>query len=260
MGRNTYHVLWTGGLDSSYTMMLFSKYEIVIQPYHILSGRRSEKQEIRAIREITTDILANAGTRAEIRPLIMIDTKDIPENKKITKAYQALKSKNSIGIQYEWIARFAWDQEIDGFFYSSVKSHSAFSRAQGCIEDNGELMDGETPDGILVRRVNPEKSNENLMLVFGKLRFPKSSTLLKAEEVEEMKKLGFEKSIKKTWFCHQPILGHPCGICHPCQEVFDNGLEWRMSSAAKKRFQRERSGVDPKLNRFTGYITAPFER
>ncbi|MBO6132889.1 MAG: hypothetical protein J6P05_00955 [Lachnospiraceae bacterium] len=260
MSKNVYNVLWTGGLDSSYTMMLFSKEDIIVQPYHIKSGRRSESLELRAIQSVLKDILEKKDTRAEIRPLIVLDQSDIPENKEITEAYRRLNEKNGIGIQYEWLGRFSASQGDQGFYYSSIRSRSSFSRAQKCIEDNGDIMEYETEDGIFTQRVDPEKSNRELNLVFGGLRFPKSYTLIKAQEVEEMKKLGFSKSIEKTWFCHQPILGKPCGFCHPCQEVIDNGLTWRMSKQALARFKSEKKGTPYILIRLSGFLTAPFER
>lgn len=50
----------------------------------------------------------------------------------------------------------------------------------------------------------------------------------KLEEIEEFKKLGFEKSILKTWFCHRPVFGLPCGHCNPCKDCLNEGLAFRV--------------------------------
>jgi 7-cyano-7-deazaguanine synthase in queuosine biosynthesis len=44
----------------------------------------------------------------------------------------------------------------------------------------------------------------------------------------EMEKIavdnGFLSILEKTWFCHYPKFGNPCGICFPCQLIMRNKL------------------------------------
>lgn len=38
-----------------------------------------------------------------------------------------------------------------------------------------------------------------------------------------------------SWFCHEPILGRPCGMCGPCEDAMMLGMQWRVPAAAQHR-------------------------
>lgn len=44
----------------------------------------------------------------------MCEIHDIKENPGITKHYQAVKEKYSFGEQYDWLARFVIENELNG--------------------------------------------------------------------------------------------------------------------------------------------------
>ena len=77
------NVLFTGGLDSSYTMMYFSKFEVELQPYYLKDNRPSEQYELKAIDSIIEDIRKNPDTRAEVRDLITKPTYEIKPDKEM---------------------------------------------------------------------------------------------------------------------------------------------------------------------------------
>lgn len=80
-----------------------------------------------------------------------------------------------------------------------------------------------------VYQIDTLKSSKEGNLIFKDLLFP--STLWhmsKLNEVEGYKSLGFEKTIKKTWFCHRPVFGLPCGHCNPCKDCLNEGLAFRV--------------------------------
>ena len=43
-----------------------------------------------------------------------------------------------------------------------------------------------------------------------------------------MERNKFKEIIEKTWFCHRPIFGRPCGRCGPCKDALNEGLNWRV--------------------------------
>jgi 7-cyano-7-deazaguanine synthase len=72
--------LWTGGLDSTYTVAYFSRFEVEIQPYYILDKHRdSQKYELKAISEISNIIRMHKDTKAKLLPIITAKVEDIAE-------------------------------------------------------------------------------------------------------------------------------------------------------------------------------------
>lgn len=76
--------------------------------------------------------------------------------------------------------------------------------------------------------------------MFSSFRFPiPLFKITKLEIREEYVKLGFEKTMHKTWFCHTPINNEPCGMCNPCKSVVEEGLSFRLTDKALKRYKAE---------------------
>ncbi len=101
-------LLWTGGFDSTFRLLELSRQNCVVQPIYLYGdGRRSINYEIRAMERILDLVSKYPETQAEILPLIKVDIATIPQNKKITLAYQNIIKENKLGSQYEWIARYA---------------------------------------------------------------------------------------------------------------------------------------------------------
>ena len=104
--------LWTGGLDSTYTVAYFSRFEVEIQPYYLLDKHRdSQKYELKAIEEITEILRADKETKAKILPLITYPVEDIKKDTEINEAYKRIRDKSGIGSQYGWLARFATEHD-----------------------------------------------------------------------------------------------------------------------------------------------------
>jgi 7-cyano-7-deazaguanine synthase len=233
--RQHVNVLWTGGMDSSFTMIKLSRCNVEIQPYYLCDNRDSEKFELNAIAQITDDIEKHPETRCIMLPLIKLSTSEIEKDSSITSAYERLSRTTKIGSQYDWLARFA--KTTEGLELSLEKSDN--SKALSCIMKYGDVKridDGEVHYYVL----DEAKSTEDLIKVFGGLRFSLVWDYMKEEEVEEFKKLGFEESHKKTWFCFTPINGKPCGSCNPCKTAIGDGMAWRFDKDALKRYKLAR--------------------
>ena len=63
--------------------------------------------------------------------------------------------------------------------------------------------------------------------------------LTKKDEENISREKGWIDIMEKTWFCHSPINGEPCGLCGPCDDAMNTGMEWRMPPAAQKRYKRK---------------------
>ncbi len=106
-----------------------------------------------------------------------------------------------------------------------------------CLLKNGKLK--KIIDGDLVYWIlDEENSSRDVMTVFGSLHFPLIETT-KLEMLEEYKQMGFTETMKKTWFCHTPVSGEPCGVCNPCRQAIDAGLAFRIPPAGIKRHKKE---------------------
>lgn len=223
------------GFDSSYRMVQLSKNDITIKPYYLCDNRSSAKNELDAISAITADIKVHPETKCNILPLIQVKVTDIDTDAAITEAYYRLRKDVLIGSQYDWLARFAKTHRG----YELCLEKSAIAHASKCIQTNGNLK-LITEGNISYYIVDKEKSSSDLIQIFGEYHFPLPLyEITKLETIEEYRKLGFEKSMLKTWFCHHPINNEPCGLCNPCKTVIEEGLSFRLSQAGLKRHNTE---------------------
>jgi hypothetical protein len=236
------NILWTGGFDSSYRMIQLSKHDVTIQPYYVCDNRRSEKFELNAISAITADIQKHPDTICTILPLITFKVKDIEPDNETTDAFYRLQKHTAIGSQYDWLSRYA--KSCSGL--EICIEHTEIGRAYNCIMKFGEVK--KISNGtISYCIIDQEKSDRDLVKVFGVFRFPiPLLELTKSEILQEYKKLGFSESINKTWFCHTPARNNPCGVCNPCKAVIEEGLTFRLSSRALARYKTEMKYGDRK--------------
>lgn len=227
------NILWTGGFDSSCRMIQLSKLDVTIQPFYLVDSkyRRSIQHELTAISQIRRDIEAHSETKCTISPLVKIDVAELSPDREILGAFKRIRKKIGIGIQYEWLARFALQNPgIELCLERDEEGHIfTYFNKMGTLHsiNNGILSYLE---------FDKSKTDKDLLTVFGNFRFPLPiRERTKLELVEEYKRLGYEETMYKTWFCHNPINGEPCGVCNPCKIVVSDGLSFRMPSAAMKR-------------------------
>lgn len=220
------NILWTGGLDSSCRIIELSRMNVEIQPYYIWDTTRgSIKQEIRAMKRITQDVQNHPQTRAIIYPVKIIQDCEIKDDAEITKAWTILNQKYALGSQYDYLARFAkqYKLKLEVGLESSERS-----KATNTIKAETSLLLSESED-YKVYSIDTRNSSENGIIIFENILLPATIWhMSKLEEIEEYKRLGFEKTIRKTWFCHRPVLGMPCGHCNPCKDCLNEGLAFRV--------------------------------
>lgn len=227
----TVNVLWTGGLDSTYRIVELSRLPVTIQPYYILDrSRKSAKNELTAMKSITHDVEIHPETKAKLLPVKVIDDSAIKEDSEITEAYKKLHNKYLLGNQYDFLARFAdqYGLKLEVGLENSERSHATTTIKAECDIHlhTVPLLGGVNYTAYITA---PAKSSREGALVFKNILLPASLWhMSKLDELEGYKALGFGYVIKKTWFCHNPIFGLPCGHCNPCKDCLNEGLAFRV--------------------------------
>lgn len=224
------NLLYTGGWDSTYRLIELSREEVRIQPIYCLDpGRSSVEQEKSTMQKICTALAERKETCATIFPIIYLEINDIPKDEKITKAYKYICEKVKLGSQYEWLARVA-------IIYPHLeigieKPHGEYSGCVAAIDKFGQMKE---EDGIKI--IDIQNSSQECTLLFGGFRFP-IIDLTELDMVKNIKKWGYEDIMKMIWFCHSPLQDKPCGICRPCRQKMECGMESLLPREAQRRYR-----------------------
>lgn len=226
-------ILWTGGWDSTFRMIELSRKNVVIQPIYVLdSERKSTDNELKAMDKIIQDLNKRDETKAKINAIKIIKKEDIPENKEITDAYKIINARTRLGSQHDWLARLA--VEYKGIEIGTDAGTPDTSHIIQAINEFGKLV---IEDGI--GYMDKEKSSNEGRLVLGNFRYP---IIEKTEKqmLNIIKEEKYEEIMKHIWFCHSPINGKPCGICHPCCVKIESGMEFLLPQEAIKRYRKSK--------------------
>ena len=220
--KRVVHILWTGGLDSTYRVVELSRQECVIQPHYIIiNGRRTVKNELRAISDITDILNCDKRSKAKILPLIKCTKSELEGYSDILSAWELLhKAKKFNSTQYPLLARYARQKQI------KLEMEIQFSENGSVAEivDESYLVDCPDSDDVLMIDAAKGSQEWASYTMFKDFLFPKSLYhKTKREEVEELKALGYDKVLKKVWTCFNPVLGMPCGHCFPCKSAMKEG-------------------------------------
>ena len=81
-------IFWTGGYDSTFRVVQLSRCEITIQPIYLSDNRKSEKNELMAIEEITSMLKKHPQTKANFLPLKIVDINQRVNIKNIKRLIQ----------------------------------------------------------------------------------------------------------------------------------------------------------------------------
>ena len=221
MDNRIVHILWTGGLDSTYRMVELSREKCVIQPHYVIVDRKNIKNELKAIHEITTILNNDKRTIAEIRPVETFSKYDLVEYPDIQSAWEMLhEKKNFKSKQYPLLTRYARQKKL------KLEMGIQFSKGGTVAKVIDESYLVDCPDDDEVMMIDPEKGSIEWAsyTLFQDFRFPKSLYhKTKREEIEELKRLGYDKVLEKVWTCFTPVLGMPCGHCFACRSAIYEG-------------------------------------
>ena len=146
------YVLWTGGWDSTFLFLkLIHDDEVqTIQPIYVAGdGRGSELKEIQTMNDLLPRLRAINST--EIKDLIIINKGDIPENSRITEAYDHIRGIVKIGTQYEWLARLS--EQYPGIAIGIEKPSGEYSGCVAAIEKTGRMVNGGGGTTMLIKAI-----------------------------------------------------------------------------------------------------------
>lgn len=219
------HVLWTGGLDSTARIVELSRKEVTVQPYYVIDPlRASTKYEMDAMDSIRVSLINDHLTKADILPIMLIKTDDIAPDSTITTAWKRLNKKYKVGSQYDFLARYAKQNNI----LLEVGIEKGDGRAQTAIHHESRMIQFEDAFGKNFH-IEEGSSSKDTYALFRYFTFPLWEKD-KHTEVRMMEDLGAACIVGKTWFCHTPLLGGPCGHCNPCKDARHYGFGWRLST------------------------------
>lgn len=219
--KNMYHVLWTGGWDSTFRILhIIIVNKSHVQPYYIVDPFRwSLVHELKAMSKIKKLLRQRYPQVCNLLlPTILFDKTDIREDRQIAESYVGLRNK--LGGQYEWLAMWAKQTGMKDLELVIEQTDSQI----GCLPvvrpflrdtENGHVIDDEyagTPEHDLFS-----------YFLFAVTDVSKLDMLRIAQEND------FADILELSWFCHRPkFYSLPCGSCNPCKSTKHKGLGYRL--------------------------------
>ncbi|MBN1386931.1 MAG: 7-cyano-7-deazaguanine synthase [Bacteroidales bacterium] len=224
------NVLWTGGFDSTFRVCQLSLLNVEIQPFYVSLRRKSESYEIRAINKITDFINSRKETRCNLLPLIIVKYDEILPDSQVTGSFNALRKKYKIGYQYDFLSRFARQYNIMPEIGCEINPSSGEMEVfEKYAKVKKETISVSESENIEYYVLVPDECPEDFMNLFGEFRYGiPLYDMNKHDTVKAYRELGFEKVINMTWFCAHPLMGKPCGLCTPCEQVIKEGMAFRL--------------------------------
>ncbi len=223
-------ILWTGGWDSTFRVLYAAWVEGKrVEPHYIIdTGRRSTLCELRAISRIKDSLRTrNKEAYDRIGSLQITSGHEIPKDEGISDLWNQLKQRMDLARQYDWLARYAKARNLTALEIG-VEKHDRDDGVYPFLKENVE----RTPLGAYKIKQDAADDAE----LFARFEFPLLN-YSKTQMRDVAKRLGFLEILEKSWFCHEPINDRPCGMCHPCVSVVDEGMQYRLPKEALFRCQ-----------------------
>ena len=235
MTREKVYILWSGGWDGTFRLLQLCQFDIDIKPIYVIDeNRKSTEIELEQIKKIMT--IVRERFSANVLDIELYNKNWVLENcknDKITNSFNYLRSKYNVGTQYEWFALLC---DYLGVKMESAVVHQYHGKVEDAIEGEGELKLME--NDFLSERYYAMSGKDTTCIsdVFGKIIFPVIK-LTKQDEERIARENGWMDIMELTWFCHTPINGEPCGLCGPCDDAMNTGMEWRMPKSSQRRYK-----------------------
>jgi len=223
-------VLWTGGWDSTFRVLYATLVDGKrVEPHYIVDmARQSSLRELQAISEIRDSLrMSHKEAYDRISNLRLTLKNEIPDDADVTKSWERLKLRAPLGRQYDWLARYAKSHNM----VDLELSVHVDDKAHFFLKGNVELI----PRGgyQLSRDITGDEN------IFARFRFP-ILRYSKPQMRDIAREHGFIEILEKSWFCHSPINGMPCGMCSPCIYTIKEGMQYRLPRESLFRYHMKR--------------------
>jgi 7-cyano-7-deazaguanine synthase len=189
--------------------------------------------ELAAMRSILPQVRGIA--RASVLDVDLYDRdaicRDFP-NEGISVAYGRLAEEFGLGYQYETFALLC---EGLGIRAECAVEDSPRSKAKRAIDAQCLLVPCESPCRRGRFRVVSKGASSDAATVLGRLDFGMLD-VSKVEAKRMAQESGWMSVMRRTWFCHAPVNGKPCGTCNPCKDAMAEGMRWRMPLSSRLRY------------------------
>lgn len=231
-------LLWTAGWDSTYRLMVaLLVRRKAVYPYYLTDpGRPSTPHELRAMERIAAAVAREHPRAAPLlHPPVVRGVADLRPDPQITGRFERLRARSHLGGQYDWLARFAIQNDLSDLELSIHQDDRAAMFLQQYVvrEDGG---------GDPYYRLRDDPGDDDLR-IFERFRFPIFDKT-KTDMEREARAQGFADVMEMTWFCHVPTPdGQPCGRCNPCRYTIDEGLARRIPLRTRIRNHRVVQGI-----------------
>ena len=228
--NNPIHLLWTGGWDSTFRLLQILLIEKnAVKPFYLIDRKRkSLAKELMSMSEIKQTLFSDyPSTKNLISPTVYYDKFDILDHMECSD------------IKPEQIGKYALQSQDIWFIY--LAKYLGITDFEFCMEKQS-YTEGEFRPKILRDSVGTGHNRRLRNTLHDKelhgyqcMRFPLIN-ITKAEMEIIAIENGFINILEKTWFCHFPKFGKPCGICFPCQLMMLNKLYNRMPLISRIRY------------------------
>lgn len=224
--RQLIHLFWTGGFDSTYRLLeIVLEKKLPVQPHYLIdSARLSTRIEINTIRKIKQILFEKYPfTQQLILPTIFMETADLQPNEEIKIAFQEINKHSHLGTQYDWLARYCHEKEINEMGITAVFRYD--SHIESVLKNHVEMVERYN---FPLYRIREDAYKLPEGIIFKYFLFP-SYEKSKLELFQFAQEKGWGEMINLTWFCHKPRAGDkPCGACEPCRQTINYGLGFRI--------------------------------
>jgi hypothetical protein len=236
------NLLWSGGWDSTFQLLrLVLVHRCRVTPFYLIDAdRRSTGVELWTMKRIKERLFReHPRTQELLQPTRFFSVEDIAPDAEITAAFQAISSKQHLGGQFEWFARFCKQHSIDSM-------QLTVERVVGSPPWDLRGMVAERQDGSqTVDCVDQRFSSTDEYVLFHYFALP-VYRLTKRDMKSAVDENGWNGIMAMTWFCHNPRYGmKPCGKCHPCTLAIEEGFGWRLPTSSRLLGSFDRSVTVP---------------
>jgi 7-cyano-7-deazaguanine synthase in queuosine biosynthesis len=237
------NLFWTGGWDSTFRLLkILMNERKPVQTYYIIDPNRTSFHiEMQTMEKIRKDILKQYPfVHNYFLPTDISHLSDIEPDLTIEKAYQRANKKEHLGSQYNWLARYCKQHQINNMELCIQKQDTPDHPPRFSPYFN---KDDKTEKFVYKKSLK----NEPEYLLFKYFRFP-ILDLTKDAIFDTAKQNDWWGIMRKTWFCHEPIWGRiPCGKCAPCQQIINDEIMKKRIPFYIRRIRKNPSSKISKL-------------